>query len=429
MVMVSNLLFETLSIIVCLYWLDGRKFRITCKMICMVIMNIGILYLCDRVGYNDVFTYLIYLMIAGYARLEFSISFFQVLFRMVAMLVFCAGIQILSALPMLLFNSLTTPEWMNLAVNLLTFLVIAYIYKKVDIQPFVVYVNKDNKKAIILLITISGLIFGYIINAQRNAGMDGMNYLLFFIMAATILILIGIWEKYRLQVKEKEIEIKMHQTYMESYRELVDEIRTRQHEFDNHLQAIINQQYTCRTYEELVHAQSKYVEALVQDNRYNKLAQRGNSVFIGFLYGKLLNLERQGIHVRYIVNIGQLENSIPVYKIIEIVSDLLTNACEALHFPVDAADVVCLYIAELQDEIEIEVKNIGEPVSMDVISQFFKKGYSRKGPGRGFGLYNVKTILSECGGTISCMNENIGQHNWISFRVKIPKPVCARNRF
>ena len=161
--MVSNLLFETLSIIVCLYWLDGRNFRVTCKMICMVIMNIGILYLCDRVGYNDVFTYLIYLMIAGYARLEFSISFFQVLFRMVAMLVFCAGIQILSALPMLLLNSLTTPEWMNLAVNLLTFLVIAYIYKKVDIQPFVVYVNKDNKKAIILLITISGLIFAAIV--------------------------------------------------------------------------------------------------------------------------------------------------------------------------------------------------------------------------------------------------------------------------
>lgn len=429
MVMICSLLFEILSITVCLYWLDGREFRITCKMICMVIMNIVILYLCDRIGYNDVFTYMIYLMIAGYARLEFAISLFQVFIRMAIMLVFCAGIQILSALPMSLLNGLITSEWMNLVVNLSTFLIIVFSYRNVNIQPFMVYMKKDNKKAVILFISISSLVFWYIVNAQRNAGMDGMNYLLFFIMAATILVLVGIWEKYRIQVREKEMEIKMHQTYMESYKDLIDEIRTRQHEFDNHLQSIINQQFTCRTYEELVHAQGKYMKILEQDNRYNKLLQQGNSMFIGFLYGKLRNLEKQGVHVRYIVNIGQMENSIPVYKIIEITSNLLTNAYEAISAPVDDSYAIHLYIAEQQGEIDLEVKNIGEPISMDVIDQCFKKGYSRKGLGRGLGLYHVNTIIKEYGGTISCMNENIDQHNWISFRVKIPKPVGARNRF
>ena len=429
MVMGSSLVLEAAAIILCLYWMDGRKFRVTGKMACMVITHIGLLFLCDSIGYNDLFTYMIYLVIAGYARFEFSISFYQVFFRIVSMLVLCAGIQVLSAIPLLIMNGIITQEWMNLAVNLLTFLGIFFLYKKIDIQPFMVYINRDNKKAVILFISTSGLALWYIINAQRNAGMDGMNYLLFFIMAIAILILIGVWEKYRIQAKEKEIEIKMHQTYMESYRELIDEIRTRQHEFDNHLQSIINQQYTCHTYEELVYAQNKYMKVLIQDNRYNKLLQQGNPVFIGFLYGRLRNLERQGIRIRYRVNIGQMENSIPVYKIIEITNDLLTNACEALIYPLEIEDAVYFYIAELQDEIDLEVRNIGEPVSMDAVGQYFKKGYSKKGAGRGLGLYNIKTILNEYGGTISCINENIGQHNWVSFKVKMPKPVCSRNRF
>lgn len=428
MVMGSSLLFEILAIIICLYWLDGKEFKLNGKVICMVIMHIGIFYLCDLIGYHELFTVIFYLIVAVYSGFEFLISVFQVFIRIVIMLVLCAGIQILSALPLLLLNGIIAQEWINLIVNLFTFLVIFFLYKKVNIQPFMIYMDGENKKAVFLCISVSGMVFVYIINAQSNAGMDGMNYLLFFIMAVIILLLTGVWEKYRIQVKEKEIEMRTNQTYLESYKDLVDEIRTRQHEFNNHLQAIVNQQYTCNTYEELVQAQSKYMEVLVKDNRYYKLIDQGNSVFLGFLYGKLLSLGRQGVYVRYVVKIGQLENSMPVHKMIEITSDLLTNACEAISFPVDVEEAVYLYIVEHEDKIDLEVRNIGPPISMDVIGQWFKKGYSRKGQGRGLGLYNVQKILSEYNGSISCMNESHDQHNWISFKVKIPKSVCIRSR-
>lgn len=140
MVMGSSLVLEAAAIILCLYWLDGKKFRITGKMVCMVIAHIGLLFLCDSIGYNDLFTYMIYLVIAGYARSEFSISFYQVFFRIVSMLVLCAGIQVLSAIPLLIMNGIITQEWMNLAANLLTFLGIFFLYKKIDIQPFMVYI-------------------------------------------------------------------------------------------------------------------------------------------------------------------------------------------------------------------------------------------------------------------------------------------------
>ncbi len=224
-------------------------------------------------------------------------------------------------------------------------------------------------------------------------------------------------------MQEKKIELEVHEIYAASYRKLIDEIRVRQHEFDNHLQAIINQRYTCHTYEELVEAQSEYIQVLSSDNRYNKLPHQGNSVYIGFLYGKLVSLEQQGILVDCKMNIGALKSDMPVYKMIEITNDLLTNASEALLLPACISEPICIQIDETEDMITLEVKNIGPPLSMEYIGEYFKKGYSRKGSGRGLGLYNVKKIAEQYDAGIVCRNKMVNQRNWISFQIKIQKPT------
>ena len=111
----------------------------------------------------------------------------------------------------------------------------------------------------------------------------------------------------------------------------------------------------------------------------------------------------------------------PVYRFIEIVSNLLNNACEALQGPIDVEEPVWLIVNETTGEIYTEVLNRSEPIGMDYLSSCFQKGKSSKGVGRGLGLYNIRLICEEYKAVISCENKLIEQKNWISFTIRIPK--------
>lgn len=418
------LLMEILAIIVCLFWLCGERIRVTRKMLCLIAAHIGLFVLCDYIGFDSFFQLLIYAIIIGYTAIEFRISLYQALVKFITMILMCSGIQIIiTILCELLSHGTIDVERRNLYTNFLLFFLVYFLYKKIKVHAIVGYIKDENKTSTILFTGIFAATTAYILYSKKSTTLNGIDYLLYFGMAIIIIFLIGSWEKARIQIKEKKIEVEAHEIYAESYQKLIGEIRVRQHEFDNHLQTIINQQYTCNTYEELVHVQSEYMHAITFDNRYNKLLRQGNSVYIGFLYGKFVSMEEQGISVDYKINIGQLKCGMPVYKIIEITSDLLNNAREALTFPTDSPQPVYYQIDETEEEIILEIRNVGEPLSPDFIGECFKKDFSKKGIGRGLGLYNVKRITDQYGAEIEFQNIMVNHRNWISFTVTIPKPI------
>lgn len=420
---------EILAVIVCLFWLCGERIRVTYKMLSMVIIHIGLFLLCDYIGYDGLFSILVYLVVVVYVRLEFQIPIYKALTRTVIMILLCAGVQVIAALSFeLLVQDRITIEWSNLCTNLITFLVMYILYRRVNVQGILEHVRGHNSAAKMLLAGIFCIAASYIFYTKKNDTINGIDYLLYFVMAIIIIFLIGTWEKARIQIKEKKIEVEVHEIYAASYQKLIDEIRMRQHEFDNHLQAIVNQRYTCSTYEELAQAQSEYINAITYDNRYNKLLRQGNSVYIGFLYGKFVSMEEQGISIDYKINIGQLNCSMPIYKMIEITSDLLNNACEALISPTDFPKPVYLQIDETKERIFLEIRNIGEPLSPDFVGECFKKDFSKKGTGRGLGLYNVKRITDQYDADIEFQNIASNHHNWVSFAVTIPKPIHNEDR-
>ena len=73
--------------------------------------------------------------------------------------------------------------------------------------------------------------------------------------------------------------------------ELVKEIRAKQHEFDNHLNAILNMHLTIDNYEELVAKQSEYIteNAREDDSRkYLPLLKISDKILAGFIYSKIV---------------------------------------------------------------------------------------------------------------------------------------------
>lgn len=429
MVVGIYLLFEILAVIVCLFWLYGKKLRVTYRMLGMISIHMGLFILCDYIGYESLFSMFVYLVVVGYTLLEFRTPLNQALLRVAIVILLCSGIQTISVVLFeILRHGIIETAWGYICTNLLMLLIVYFLYKKIKIKKIITYVKGESKAASILSTGIFCVAASYLFYAKKSTAINTIDYLIYFVMAIVIIFLIGTWEKYRLQMKEKKIEIEVHEIYAESYRKLIDEIRVRQHEFDNHLQAIINQQFTCSTYEELTRVQGEYIQAITYDNRYNKLLGQGNSVYIAFLYGKFVSMEEQGIGVDYKISIGQLKCDMPIYKIIEITSDLLNNACEALTWPTEISQPVYLQIEETEDNILLEIRNVGAPLSPDFIGECFKKGYSKKGSGRGLGLYNVKNIANQYSADVQFQNITSNHHNWISFTVTIPKPTRVEDR-
>lgn len=214
-------------------------------------------------------------------------------------------------------------------------------------------------------------------------------------------------------------ELQTYKLYEKSFEDIIAEIRLKQHDFDNHLNAIYSQHKIFNTYEELVWHQKEYCNNIIDDSRYVKLINTGNSVLMGFLYEKFICAENIGIDVEYEIHVMSLETEIPVFKFVSIIGNLIDNAVEELKY----RDIKKLKVEILENnkEIILKVSNIHEFISEEQILKFFKKDYSQKGNGRGLGLYEIKKMSRKYGFDVICGNEKINGFNWVTFQVRIEK--------
>lgn len=371
----------------------------------------------DYLGLPSIVSVLIYPIIAIYCGVEFGFKVKTIIINLVLCVVIVGGIQTLASLPICYFLNLHIVE----EVKLLTMVAIMFIIVTFGlpvIKPHKLSLYLQNKEVFLLLTLMicMGTILFWLIGYKKIDWMEFDSALILYICITFILTLSVQLIKYKLKVKEAEIELKMYQVYSEPFQALIDNIRLKQHEFDNHINTIYSLHFSYHTYEELVEAQKQYCENIVGDNRFNKLLAKDNSVIRGFLYARFIEIDKKGIEISYQVSIGELEVGVPLYKIVEILGDLINNAVEALEV---SGEKKRMHVSILEaDNFMIEVRNECMYLSYSSIEKFFNKGYSKKGEGRGLGLYNVKQICEEYGLKIISECKEIDKENWLSFRVQ-----------
>ena len=211
-------------------------------------------------------------------------------------------------------------------------------------------------------------------------------------------------------------EIETIELEQEKYDKLLEQVRLREHEFDNHMTAILATHYTCQTYDKLVEAQSEYCKSLLTENKYNRLVLMHDKAFSAFLYEKLTEFETYGIEVEYKYSeegkTGKCD--ISTYQLIEMAGILLDNAEEAVRNKSDRR--ICVEMYDREDKgICFKVRNVHEYVPYSTIQGWFEKGVSSKGASRGLGLYHLKQLCAKNNCSICCENEDINGENWIAF--------------
>ncbi len=415
------LVLEALSIVVCLHRLYGRKFKFDIVTLCFLTINMIIMTTINYYELPKIYTMIIYPIIVLYCGIKFGFKIRAMIINNILYLVLIGGIQIaVSMCYGYIFHILFFTNLDLLIINFIAFLLILFVASTIDIAKLSMYLQDKERILIISLLFSIILAISCVINSKIINGAELFQYMPLFITIVLICILSGQLSKFKIISQKAEVEIKMHQMYANSFRNLIEDIRSRQHEFDNQINTIYSQHYMYHTYEDLVNAQKKHCEVVIRENRYNKLLTIGNHGIIGFLYGKFVEIDRIGIEVIYKVNIESFNVEVPVYKLIEILGNLVDNAIDELEVS-EEKKVLYVSVIESCGVFEIVVSNRSKFVELDEIDKFFKKGFSKKGSNRGLGLYNVKQICSEYALHIFCQNQSIEGENWLCFTINNKK--------
>lgn len=242
--------------------------------------------------------------------------------------------------------------------------------------------------------------------------------ILIFVLLLTLSFIIA-WKERMKIFQKQEKELQLYQMYVKPLEEFIRDIRAKQHEFDNHLSAILNMHVTIDNYEELVAYQQEYIHELAtsRDNSYLGLLRISNKVLAGFIYSKLKSVKKD-VNIELFVGNKEIFTNVPEKDIIEVVGTLIDNAFEACE---DGYNKVKLYLTSENDRLIFVIKNMHEKVPISELSQYFERGYSTKSNlgKRGLGLNNAKRILKEWGGEIFVENEELDGNNFLSFRVEL----------
>ncbi len=193
------------------------------------------------------------------------------------------------------------------------------------------------------------------------------------------------------------------------------EIRKKQHEFDNHIQALNMIFVTNTDYKSIANTVKKYIGDIAEDNKgITQLIKLDNKILSGFLYSKTIKAKNSGINFEINIKDYGFNTNLKDYELIEVLGNLIDNAFET---GVEN-NCVKLEIKAEKNMSVVEVKNKHSYLDNNTIIKMFTPGYSTKATkNHGYGLTNVKKIIDNNNGKINIYNETIDGENYIVFKV------------
>ena len=198
-------------------------------------------------------------------------------------------------------------------------------------------------------------------------------------------------------IKNKNMEIK--NAYNPLLDEIIQNIRANEHEYKNHIGMLFSMIQVSNNIPELKERAGKYIGNIQNTNILSNVLDIESTIIKSVLYSKLVECDQLGIKLGYEIKDNLEDSLLDDTEITIILSNLLNNAIEASKNAIDKDIKVNIRKFE---RYKIEVKNniVGLEVDPNGIEEFFKKGFSSKGNGRGYGLYNVKKIVKKHKGAI-----------------------------
>ena len=289
--------------------------------------------------------------------------------------------------------SLTTYYITTIMISLVLLLRFTTLGKKIRLSEFL-----SGYKSINIIILNLFVFFLFIKLLASNDLMDTE-----IVIQVTVLglILLGIncyfyIYLYKVLNEKKKSEIK--KSFNPLINDLMGKVKANEHEYKNHLNTIWSIAQISSP-EEVKSKIKEYMSSIVDDSEeFSMLVDVENTIVKAVLYNKGQRAEKLDVKYNYRVNSNLKDISLDNSELTVVLSNLLNNAIEATSI-IDKKEIE-VDISEDNKSYIINVRNYTEGLKAESLSNIFKMGYSTKGEGRGYGLYNVKQIVEKHKGKI-----------------------------
>ena len=277
-----------------------------------------------------------------------------------------------------------------------------------------------NKFTIPMLLYIMGIVLFIKYDYEKNNhGYTSLYILLILLLLAFVIVIVRDL-KINHRLEQKQLELELREKYEETYAMLLEEMRRKQHDYNNQVSALYSIQLIEGDKTEITKIQKEYCEQLLKLGEYDDLILNcDNPVLSGYIYTRCNEALRLGIKIQPRISCTNKDYNIALHEIIEILGILINNSVEYLNSTIWERKEIKLNIYEDKEKIHIEVANIAEYQSYENLEKMFSNGYSTKGCGRGIGLPSLKSIVEKNKGKLFVGNEQKMDVNWFKINVVI----------
>lgn len=254
------------------------------------------------------------------------------------------------------------------------------------------------------------LMMSTIVNFHMTLELDVGDYI-YVLIAMTLIWFLS------LRLIRYKYEDKIRKKYFAAFCRVIDQMKRRQHKFQNQLDAVYSLHRIYDDYDTLVEAQRKYLGKLADYELPTDVLVLENSIIIAHLYEKISEAQEIGVRIRLKLCCSLEGCGIDDIHLVEMLGTLLDNAIQDMQ---TTGEREFLYVeAKREDKIIIRVANPHRKLQNYEFLKMFEKGYSTKGENRGIGLYHVKKLVQKYKMDLVVENQIMDEKNYICFSLMI----------
>lgn len=387
------LLFEIITILIGLHVLHKGNKRPGIATMVYVALALIIASVIEAGWIHGAFVNLIYLGLIIVCKLEYKDTIFDAVVYVVMDIVLLGILQLFGSIVVCSIFRVNRIDKIGILCIIIfssIMLLIMNRYLKINRYIEIVLINGGYGKIVLLIASIVCMI---IINFFKTVNFISWKDVIGLpVLAIIISVVLFQWQKEKFENKQRQQELLAYERYNLVYKDLIKQVRRRQHDFNNHINAVFSMNTVATDLNELVKWQNEYCLELLAENNTNRLLRDDvSSILAGFIYSKIEQAESKGIRVKYEIDVDGVEEHISFVDFVEVFGNLFDNAMDE----VSDKEVKMIDFAVTQDEhiLVIKIANPCDRAKSEKIQHMFFEGVSSKGEGRGIGLANVNRIV------------------------------------
>lgn len=325
------------------------------------------------------------------------------------------SIMLIQMLLIYVFSFLTFPDWpyaVPLIGNLTTLLILCILTLLHIPRPVFRFLKSKSLPVLSAIVNLFGIaiMLNVYIKLFEQQYYDLVALLVLPILTVIALNIILIREFLKQQEKEKELAA--YHTYLPLLEELIDQVRTRQHKYDNEIQSIRMLPSVCNDYEALSQELQNYVSYIERHSSLTLLMKLNYKLLAAFLSKKLTDAKNSNKQIDLMISTPILTTAVPEYELIDMVGVLFDNMAESLR-PEETGTLV---LGSADGRIIVKSENPGPLLTPELRKLFFSKGYTTKPDSvgeHGYGLFILKESVDKYNGTLSLENKEKNGRQYI----------------